>query len=107
MASGYEEAGQALRDDPLYVDPAALPELEEQGITFDGDAEAAARDVLRDASVPVHVAILPAAAATSGNAGDLATATGNDGVYLVILADDLQTSVAHNIGVSRQDLERA
>jgi uncharacterized membrane protein YgcG len=107
MASVYDEEGRALQDDPLYVDETARAELQEQGITFDADAEAAARDVLLDAEVPVHIAILSAAATTNGNAGDLATATGNDGVYLVIRADDLQTSVAHNIGVALEDLERA
>jgi len=106
MASVYDEAGRALRDDPLYVDESAGAELQEQGITFDGDAQAAARDILRDASVPIHVAILPADAGTRGDARDLATAVGNDGVYLVILADGLRPSVAHNIRVSTQDLQR-
>lgn len=105
MASVYDEAGRALRNDPLYVDGNARAELQDQGITFDSDAESAARDVLVDASVPVHVAILPATAATAGDARDLATVTGNDGVYLVILTDE-QTSVANNIGVSTQDLQR-
>ncbi|HEX5996055.1 MAG TPA: hypothetical protein VFY84_13025 [Jiangellales bacterium] len=106
MASVYDEAGRALQDERLYVDETARAELQEQGIAFEDDAEAAAREVLQDAGVPIHVAILPAAAATSGDAQDLATAVGNNGVYLVILSDNLRPSVAHNIGVSTQDLRQ-
>src|SRR5919106_4317328 len=107
MASVYEEAGQALQDDPLYVDEIALAELEEQGITFDDDAQAAAVDVLNDANTPVRVAVLPAAADAPRMAVEVADATGADGTYLVILSDAQTIDTAHNIGISGSALQRA
>ncbi|MFW5899094.1 MAG: hypothetical protein ACOCUN_01350, partial [Jiangellaceae bacterium] len=88
-SSVYQDAGNALRSDPLYVDSAAVRELEEQGNTFDQDAQAAVRDILQEAETPVRLAVLPMSSKTGGNdeAGMVANATGRDGTYVVIFPD--------------------
>jgi hypothetical protein len=86
MASVYDEAGQALRDDPLYVHPEAQVELDEQGIGFDQGARSAVRTELADAATPTFIAILPTAA-KGGSAFDLRQAVGEPGTYLLTFPD--------------------
>src|SRR5918996_36051 len=62
MSSLYDEAGQALRNSPLYVDDVALAEIEEDGGSFDDDARAAVLERLEEATTPIYVALLPDAA---------------------------------------------
>lgn len=54
--SYVERAVQALRSDPVYVDPAA------QG-ALDASGAAAVRSAIREAGTPIYVAVLPADAA--------------------------------------------
>jgi hypothetical protein len=84
MSSLYDEAGQALRNSPLYVDDVALAEIEEDGGSFDDDARAAVLERLEEATTPIFVAVLPDAART-GSASDLGNATDEHGTYLVVL----------------------
>lgn len=106
MANVFDEAGAALQRNPLYVHPEADAELEERGIAFDSNARASVRDVLADASTPVHVAVLPMSA-RDGTARDLAEATGASGTYLAILSNGESYDIAHNIGVPNADMRRA
>ncbi|HET6728025.1 MAG TPA: hypothetical protein VFG96_01310 [Jiangellaceae bacterium] len=87
MSTVYDDAGEALQRSPLYVDRQALTEIEEAGGSFDQDAQSAVRERLEDASTPIFVAVLPAAAESAGDATDLARAAGENGSYLVVLPD--------------------
>ena len=84
MSSIYDEAGQALRESPLYVHDDALTEIEDAGYSFDDDAQAAVLERLEDATTPIYVAVLPDAA-RSGTASDLGNATDQHGTYLAVL----------------------
>ncbi len=86
MSSGYEEAGAALRDDPLYVHPDAEQELSERGIPFDEDARAAVRDLLDDASTDIYIALLPSSADIDA-IDEIRRAAGRPGTYLVLRTD--------------------
>ncbi len=90
MAGVYDEAGQQLRQDPLYVNQDALDELESEGRPFSDDAQADVRDRLGDATTPIYVAVLPFAGddpTRENEADQLANATGRDGTYLVVFPD--------------------
>ncbi|SDS09401.1 hypothetical protein [Jiangella sp. DSM 45060] len=86
MSSSLDDVAANLRDDPLYVDPAAVDELNAEGFTFDGGAESSVRDAINGADTPFYVAVLPADAADSGAARTLSGTLG-DGTYLVIFGD--------------------
>ena len=102
MASSYDEVGSALRDDPLYVHPAAREELEAAGRPFDNAAEAEARDTLFDAETPIWIAVLPATMDASGDneASQVANATGRDGTYLVVFPDVKGSTATNTLPVS-------
>jgi hypothetical protein len=75
--------GDALRNDPVHVDPAA-----ERGLTV---AEAdQLRAAIRDAGTPIFVAVLPTSAAPSADAAldGLLDATGLAGTYAVVMGDE-------------------
>lgn len=82
LAAGVvDQAGQALRSDPVYVDPNA------HGVLASGDADRL-RQSVRDAGEPVFVAVVPASASqeTGGAAGlpvAIGKAAGRPGVYVV------------------------
>ena len=105
MSSVFEDAGAGLRQDRLYVHPAADEELKQRGVDFDDDARAAVRDVLAEATTPVYIAILPTS--TEGTARDLAVATGASGSYLAILSNGESLDTAHNMGFPEGALGRA
>ncbi|MFJ8201222.1 hypothetical protein [Streptomyces sp. NPDC096152] len=71
---------EALRRNPVYVDPAASGQLSAV------DAGALARKI-RDADKPLFVAVLPAGYPTRNLFADLRTATGITGLYAVRLGD--------------------
>src|SRR3954452_6955106 len=73
-----QEAGSALRKDPVYVDPNA--ELAGQ---VDADA---LREKIRDAGTPIYVAVLPGGAAASPEAAlrQVHDAVGLSGTYAVV-----------------------
>ncbi|HEX2041801.1 MAG TPA: hypothetical protein VHF24_04115 [Acidimicrobiales bacterium] len=85
LAAGpiVDRAGQALRTDPVYVDPDA-------GGTVSGGDAGRIRDEVRAGSHPVYVAVLPAAVLqeAGGDPNDvvtaLRTATGLRGTYAVL-----------------------
>ncbi|OQD56568.1 hypothetical protein BM536_010310 [Streptomyces phaeoluteigriseus] len=70
----------ALRESPVYVDPAASAEFSQ------ADAQAL-RKKIEDADKPVFVAVLPAGHPTENLFSDLRTATGVTGLYAVRLGD--------------------
>jgi hypothetical protein len=78
-ATGASTIGGALREGPVYVDPAA-------GQLSAADADALARRI-RDAGKPLFVVVLPAGHPTANLFGDLRTATGITGLYAVRLGD--------------------
>ncbi|MEU0739411.1 hypothetical protein [Streptomyces sp. NPDC006134] len=71
---------EALRERPVYVDPAASALLSE------GEAQALA-DRIEDADKPLFVVVLPAGYPTEDLFTDLRTATGVTGLYAVRLGD--------------------
>jgi len=83
---GVSAASEALRDDPVYVDPAA--ELADQV-----DA-AALRSRIAATGAPIFVAVLPASA-TEGSAGRtlvaLREAVGEEGTYALAVGDEFRT----------------
>ncbi|MCZ9341970.1 hypothetical protein NGM37_29840, partial [Streptomyces sp. TRM76130] len=70
----------ALRERPVYVDPAASDQLS------DADAEALA-DKIEDADKPIFVAVLPADQPTTGLFQNLRTETGVTGLYGIRVGD--------------------
>jgi hypothetical protein len=79
-ADSVSTVARALRESPVYVDPAASGQLSEE------DAAALARRI-EDADKPLFVAVLPAGYPTENLFTDLRTATGVTGVYAVRLGD--------------------
>jgi hypothetical protein len=79
-ATDLSTVAEALREDPVYVDPAASDQLSS------ADAEALA-DKIRDADKPVFVAVLPADQPTKNLFINLRTETGITGLYGVHLGD--------------------
>jgi LPXTG-motif cell wall-anchored protein len=78
--SDISTVAAALRENPVYVDPAASDQL----------SASAARDLahrIEDADKPVFVAVLPAGFPTRNLFTDLRTATGVTGLYGVRLGD--------------------
>ena len=89
-SQSVDEVADALRSDPVYVDPAA-----ERAIS---DVEADdLRDRIRESGAPVFVAIVPASVAPTDDAAtalpaELATATGLAGDYAVVVGDRFRAS---------------
>ncbi|MFD9501510.1 hypothetical protein [Streptomyces sp. NPDC060035] len=81
-AATVDEAGQALRQDPVYVDPGATGQLS-------SSQEKALEKKILDADKPVFVAVLPATSEFPEQdlLQNLRTATGITGVYAVRLGD--------------------
>ncbi|MGW1540953.1 hypothetical protein ACWCPM_12055 [Streptomyces sp. NPDC002309] len=79
-ATDLSKVAAALRESPVYVDPAA------SGLLSTSDAEALA-DKIRDAGKPVFVAVLPAGHTTQNLFQNLRTETGVTGLYGIRLGD--------------------
>ncbi|MEU5310094.1 hypothetical protein [Streptomyces sp. NPDC021562] len=79
-ATGVSAVADALRKNPVYVDPAAAAQLST------ADADALARQI-KDADKPLFVAVLPAGYPTKDLFTNLRTATGVTGLYAVRLGD--------------------
>lgn len=71
---------EALRKDPVYVDPAASGQVSAR------DADALAKKI-KDAGKPVFITVLPAGYPTRDLFSDLRTATGITGLYAIRLGD--------------------
>lgn len=87
QAVALSDVGEALRRDPIYVDPAAERTLSQAEV----DQLAAA---IRDAGTPVFVAVLPEGAAASPEAAldELLEATGLAGTYAVVLGGSFRAN---------------
>ncbi|WP_338895913.1 hypothetical protein WBG99_09570 [Streptomyces sp. TG1A-60] len=79
-ATDLSTVAEALRESPVYVDPAA------SGLLSSADAEALA-DKIEDADEPIFVAVLPADYPTQDLFRNLRTETGITGVYAIRLGD--------------------
>ncbi|MER6344363.1 hypothetical protein ACWC10_28780 [Streptomyces sp. NPDC001595] len=93
-ATDLTEVAQALRESPVYVDPAASDVLSE------ADAEALA-DKIEDADKPVFVAVLPADQPTQDLFRNLRTETGITGLYGVRLGERFDARADSSV-LSRQ-----
>ncbi|MFI8951882.1 hypothetical protein ACIGO6_35940 [Streptomyces sp. NPDC053750] len=93
-ATDVSEIGAALRESPVYVDPAASDLLAKS------DAEALA-DKIEDADEPVFVAVLPADYPTENLFRNLRTETGITGLYGVRLGDEFDARADSSV-LSRQ-----
>ncbi|MDQ0406517.1 MULTISPECIES: hypothetical protein [unclassified Streptomyces] len=93
-ATDVSEIGAALRESPVYVDPAA------SGLLSDADADALA-DKIEDAGEPVFVAVLPADFPTDNLFQNLRTETGITGLYGVRLGDEFDARADSSV-LSRQ-----
>ena len=85
--SAVDSAAEALKTDPVYVDPDA--ELADQV-----DADALRADITSSGAAPMYIAVLPASA-SSQSAGRtliaLRQAVGKDGTYALALGDEFRT----------------
>ncbi|MER6161868.1 hypothetical protein ABT147_41270 [Streptomyces sp. NPDC001868] len=79
-ATDLTTVAEALRESPVYVDPAASDQLSS------ADAEALA-DKIEDADEPIFVAVLPADQPTANLFQNLRTETGVTGLYAIRLGD--------------------
>ncbi|MGW0820845.1 hypothetical protein [Streptomyces sp. NPDC002845] len=79
-ATDVSKVAEALRESPVYVDPAASAHLSS------ADAEALA-DKIEDADKPVFVAVLPADQPTEDLFANLRTETGVTGLYAIRLGE--------------------
>lgn len=93
-ATDVSEIGAALRESPVYVDPAASDLLSRS------DAEALA-DKIEEANEPVFVAVLPADYPTANLFQNLRTETGITGLYGVRLGDEFDARADSSV-LSRQ-----
>ncbi|MFG2545530.1 hypothetical protein ACGFOM_24135 [Streptomyces sp. NPDC048594] len=93
-ATDVSEIGAALRESPVYVDPAA------SDLLSDADADALA-DKIEDAGEPVFVAVLPAGYPTDNLFQDLRTETGITGLYGIRLGDEFDARADSSV-LSRQ-----
>ncbi|GHG56984.1 hypothetical protein [Streptomyces griseocarneus] len=91
-AAGLDTVAEALRKNPVYVDPAASAQLPP------ADAEALAKKI-KDADKPVFVAVLPAAPEypRSTVLRDLRTKVGLAGVYAVHLGDGFNAAADRSV----------
>ena len=85
--NAIDSAAEALKSDPVYVDPAA--ELADQV-----DADALRAEIASAGAAPMYIAVLPASA-SSQSAGRtliaLRQAVGKDGTYALALGDEFRT----------------
>ncbi|MGC9498745.1 hypothetical protein [Streptomyces sp. WG7] len=93
-ATDVSEIGAALRESPVYVDPAA------SDLLSSADAEALA-DKIEDSDEPVFVAVLPADYPTQNLFQNLRTETGVTGLYGVRLGDRFDARADSSV-LSRQ-----
>ncbi len=93
-ATDLSKVAQELRENPVYVDPAASGQLAAS------DAEALA-DKIKDAAKPVFVAVLPAGFPTQDLFRNLRTETGVTGLYGIRLGDQFDAR-ADSAVMSRQ-----
>jgi hypothetical protein len=93
-ATDVSEIGAALRESPVYVDPAATDLLSKS------DADALA-DKIEEADEPVFVAVLPADYPTGNLFQSLRTETGITGLYGVRLGDRFDARADSSV-LSRQ-----
>ncbi|MFC7985894.1 hypothetical protein [Streptomyces sp. NPDC057336] len=96
-ATDVSEIGAALRESPVYVDPAATDLLSKS------DAEALA-DKIEDADEPVFVAVLPAGYPTENLFQNLRTETGITGLYGIRLGDRFDARADSSV-LSRQGVD--
>jgi hypothetical protein len=96
-ATDVSAIGAALRESPVYVDPAA------SDLLSDADAEALA-DKIEDANEPVFVAVLPADQPTENLFRNLRTETGITGLYGVRLGDRFDARADSSV-LSRQGVD--
>ncbi|MFE9775956.1 hypothetical protein ACFYOV_30720 [Streptomyces sp. NPDC005931] len=96
-ATDISVVAQALRESPVYVDPAA------QDILPESDAEALA-DKIEDADKPVFVAVLPADYPTDNLFRNLRTETGITGLYGIRLGDGFDARADSSV-LSRQGVQ--
>lgn len=91
-ATGLDEVAAALRDDPVYVDPAASDKLS----TSEADR---LTEQIRAGDVPVYIAVLPDDSSYGGDAvfDRLRSEVGRPGVYAVALGS--QFGAASDAGV--------
>ena len=93
-ATDLSEVARGLRENPVYVDPAASGQLAAS------DAEALA-DKIKDADKPVFVAVLPAGYPTQDLFRNLRTETGITGLYGIHLGDRFDARADSSV-MSRQ-----
>ncbi|MGW1623246.1 hypothetical protein [Streptomyces sp. NPDC002172] len=79
-ATGVSAIADALRKNPVYVDPAAAAQLST------ADADALTRQI-KDADKPLFIAVLPAGYPTGNLFTNLRTAIGITGLYAIRLGD--------------------
>lgn len=96
-ATDLSQVAEALREDPVYVDPAASDQLSS------ADAEALA-DKIKDADKPVFVAVLPSDQPTENLLLNLRTETGVTGLYGVRVGDRFDAA-ADSAVMSRQAVD--
>ncbi|MFJ7074559.1 hypothetical protein [Streptomyces sp. NPDC098781] len=96
-ATDLSKVGEALRDGPVYVDPAASDQLSS------ADAEALA-DKIEDADKPVFIAVLPADQPTRNLLLNLRTETGITGLYGVHVGDRFDAAADASV-MSRQAVD--
>ncbi|MEU4657918.1 hypothetical protein AB0G32_29020 [Streptomyces sp. NPDC023723] len=93
-ATDVSEVAEALRESPVYVDPAATDQFSK------ADADALA-DKIEDADKPVFVAVLPADQPTTDLFQNLRTETGVTGLYGIRLGDRFDARADSSV-MSRQ-----
>ncbi|WP_165367937.1 hypothetical protein [Phytoactinopolyspora endophytica] len=95
MSSAWEDAGQALEDERLFVHPDAAAELEGADIPFTAEEQEEAEVILEGASASIRVAVLPQAADGAISARDLAREH-SQGTFVILFT----ASVPRNVGGS-------
>ncbi|MHC3471924.1 hypothetical protein ACYF6T_24950 [Streptomyces sp. 7R007] len=98
-ATSVSTIAQALRESPVYVDPAASAQLST------GDADALAKKI-KDADKPLFIVVLPAGYPTENLFANLRTATGVTGLYGIRLGDrfDARADATVMSATARQNL---
>jgi hypothetical protein len=90
-------AAEALRTDPVYVDPKA-----ENAISA-AEAGTLRRRIVQSGAAPMYVAILPAAAGPAGVAGsEIEQRLGRPGIYAVVAGDELRAAGSDPRGAQAQ-----